>query len=129
MDCLLDADLSDDYAPTDKTLERYRMCYDAFIKWHESNAMTTFDEDVLLAYFNEVSKTYKSSTLKSMYSMLKRTLFKHHNIDIGPYSRLMDAIKEHSIGYERTKPKVFTVEEINRFTSEAPDEHYLAMKV
>ncbi|XP_037036078.1 uncharacterized protein LOC119074189 [Bradysia coprophila] len=128
MDSLLDGDLSDDKAPTGKTLERYRMCYDVFIKWHESNAMAGFDEDVLLAYFNDVAKTNKFSTLMSMYSMLKRTLSKRHSIDIGSYSRLMDAIKEHSVGYERAKPKVFTVEEINRFMVEAPDEHYLAMK-
>lgn len=130
MDPLLDEDLSEEIAPTDRTTDRYRMCYDTFMKWHESNEMTAFDEDVLLAYFSVVSETYKSSTLKSMYSMLKKTLFTHHNVDMGSYKRLLDAInKEYSVGYKRAKAIIFSSEEINRFMTEAPDEHYLAMKV
>lgn len=125
----MEADLSDDFIPSDRTLGRYRTTYDAFIKWQESNDLNTFDEDVLLTYFKDLSKTYKSSTLKSTYSMLKKTLSHNDNVDIGTFSRLLEFIKKNSVGFESEKFKVFTPEEINRFLVEAPDHDYLLMKV
>lgn len=127
----MEADLFDDNATTEKTQERYKIIYETFVKWKQSNGFNSFDEDVFLAYFNEASKTYKSSTLKSMYSILKRMCVHFNKIDITPYNRLLDLIKEHQVTtlYERRKCKVFTAEEINRFMVEAPDKHYLAMKV
>lgn len=113
----------------ERTQQRYMNCYQTFLKWQKSNRITAFDEDVLLNYFNEASKTYKSSTLMSMYSMLKDTLNRHHNIDISTNCRLLTFLREKFEGFESKKFKVFTAEEINKFLVEAPDEHYLAMKV
>lgn len=113
----------------DKTNCRYKTSYDAFIKWQESNGITSFGEDVLLAYFNEAAKTYKSSSLWSMYSMLKSTLTRYNNIDISTNSRLTAFLREKAVGFVSKKSKVFSAEEISKFVMEAPDEHYLAMKV
>lgn len=113
----------------DKTDIRYQKTYHSFIKWQELNGITSFDEEVLLVYFNEVSKTLKCSSLWCMYSMLKRTLGRNNNVDITSYNRLLEFLKEKSVGFESKKAKIFTAEEIHRFMTEAPDEHYLAMKV
>lgn len=112
-----------------KTHSRYNSFYDTFIKWQESNGISLFDEDVLLAYFNESSEKHVSSTLWSRYSMLKSTLLRNNNVDISNYSRLLAFLKEKQIGFERKKSKVLSAEEIYRFLVEAPDEHYLMMKV
>lgn len=112
-----------------KTDKRYKNSYDAFIKWQESKGITSFDEDVVLDYFNEASKVYKSSSLWSMYSMLNSTLSRNNNIDISTNSRLMAFLKEKAVGFESKKCKVFSAAEIEKFLVEAPDEHYLAMKV
>lgn len=116
------------------TLLKYKNAYTTFIKWQESKGITSFDEDsledILLDYFTEVSKTYKSSTLWSMYSKLKSTISHYNHIDISANnSRLIAFLKEKAVGYQCEKFKVFTAEEINKFLVEAPDEHYLAMKV
>lgn len=112
-----------------KTQSRYKQSYEVFTKWQESNGITSFDENVLLKYFVEASKSYKFSTLMSMYSMLKNTLSRNNNVDLSSYKELLAFLKEKSVGFEKKKFKVFTDEEVNRFLAEAPDEHYLAMKV
>lgn len=112
-----------------KTDYRYQKTYETFIKWKESNGISSFDEDVLLTYFDESSKTLKSSSLWSMYSMLKKTLGRYNNVDISKNKRLLAFLKEKSIGYDRKKCKVFSLEEISRFLLDAPDDDYLAMKV
>lgn len=114
----------------EKTDYRYEKTYATFVKWQkETNETTSFDENTLLAYLNELSKTLKCSSLWCMYSMLKRTIYRHHNVDISLYSRLSAFLKEKSMGYESKKCKVFSADEIQRFLTEAPDEDYLAMKV
>lgn len=122
-----------DVAPLDalphKTDYRYQKTYETFIKWKEANGISSFDEDVLLTYFDENSKTLKCSSLWSMYSMLKKTLGRYNNVDISTNKRLLAFLKEKSIGYDRKKCKVFTAEEISRFLQTAPDDDYLAMKV
>lgn len=125
----MEADLTNDFIPSDRTLGRYQMTYDTFVKWQDANGYTSFDEDVLLAYFYNISKSYKSSTLWSIYSMLKKTINHNDNIDITSYDRLLSFLKENSVGFESEKFKIFTTEEINRFLTEAPDHDYLLMKV
>lgn len=114
---------------SDKMTSKYKSCYDAFVKWQETNGITSFDEDVLLAYFTEAAKTYKSSTLWCTFAKLKSTIFRNNNVDISGYSQVIAFLKERAVGFESKKFKMFTTEEVNRFLVEAPDEHYLAMKV
>lgn len=108
---------------------KYKITYDTFVKWQESRGFTSFDEDVVLEYFTESAKTYKASTLWCVYSKLKNTILRNNNIDISTYSRLIAFLKEKAVGFESKKVKIFSCEEINRFLLEAPDEHYLLMKV
>jgi hypothetical protein len=66
----------------------------------------TVSENVVLAYFMEKSKTVKSSTLLSTYSMLKLTLNIRDGIDVTKYLKLVPFLKKKSVGYQAKKSKV-----------------------
>ncbi|RZC33183.1 hypothetical protein BDFB_014663, partial [Asbolus verrucosus] len=55
----------------EKSADRYLKEYEQFIKWCDENDVTTINEYVLLAYFELKAKNFKSSTLWSIFSMLK----------------------------------------------------------
>lgn len=115
--------------PVFKTSVRYSQCYDAFMKWKQSNGIDSIDEPVLLAYFGEVSKKRKPSSLWSIFSMLKNTLISNHGVNIGEYTGITSFLKEKNVGFHSQKAKIFTAEEVNQFLVEAPNYTYLAMKV
>ncbi|KAJ8982961.1 hypothetical protein NQ317_005279 [Molorchus minor] len=73
-------------------------------------------ENVLLAYFSENAKNYKSSTLWAQYSMVKSCLIIYDNIDISKFPKLFFA-------------KILTKSEIDRFLSSADDKEFLMIKV
>lgn len=113
----------------DKSYDRYVQAYDKFMEWQKSQNTNAFDEDVLLAYFYETAKTFKPSTLCSVYSMLRSAIHCRHDVNIAQYNRLIAFLKKKSVGFESKKSNVFTAEEMNRFLTEAPDAEYLALKV
>jgi hypothetical protein len=70
----------------------------------------TVSENVVLAYLMEKSKTVKSSTLWSTYSMLKLTL----NIRDGTgVSEIGTFFEKKSVGYQAKKSKVLTRDQID----------------
>jgi hypothetical protein len=114
---------------TQKSMKRYWQEYDIFMKWAEDNDVTIYNEYVLLAYFQAKSQNLKSSTLWSIYSMLKSTLNIKQNINIENYSKLIAFLKRTKDGYVAKKSRILEIEEIEKFINEAPDETYLLMKV
>lgn len=112
---------------------RYRAAYQAFLAWIEDeNLSPAITEDNLLAYFvhHMTSKKASPSTLWPLYSMLKSTIILHHGIDIACYQqRLPQYIKSHIAGYQPTKAKLLSKDQVNEFLSSAPDEEYLIDKV
>jgi hypothetical protein len=100
-----------------KSMKRYGQEYDIFMKWAEDNDVTIYNEYVLLAYFQAKSQNLKSSTLWSIYSLLK--------------SKLIAFLKRTKDGYVAKKSRILEIEEIEKFINEAPDEtyEYLLMKV
>jgi tRNA 2-selenouridine synthase SelU len=106
---------------------KYEKQYDFFIAWCNLKKVKRYTENVIV-YFSEKAKTMKSSTLWSMYSMLRSVLSVKNNIDISQYKKLIAFLKQQSVGYNRKKSKTFTKEEILKFLFEAPDEirgHYM----
>lgn len=114
-----------------KSRTSYERAYRNFMEWRSRKKINTFSEDVLLAYFNELSKKYVCSTLWIFYSMLKTTLEFYHNISMKPYAKLREYLKHNSIGYRPVKnvKMSFSIAEITKFLAEAPDFVYLATKV
>lgn len=113
----------------EKSKEKYNKQYKIFCDWCETKKIAKFTENVLLVYFMEKSKTIKSSTLWSIYSMLKATIMVNKDIDISHFKKLIAFMKKNSVGYRAKKSKIFSRIQINEFLSEAPDERYLMMKV
>jgi len=112
-----------------KSRDKYMTIYKKFMEWRASKNTTSFSENVLMVYFDELSKSTKPSTLWSHYSMLKSTLNMHQNINIQNYAKLNAFLKRQSTGFVCKKSKVLTSDEIKKFINEAPDNKYLATKV
>lgn len=112
-----------------KSSNRYLQAYEVFRQWQTSKNTTSFDEKVILCYFNEAAKKYKPSTVWSMYSMLKKTLTFKHNIDISKQCQLQAFLKTNSDGFKSKKSNVFTEEQVRKFVVDAPNVYYLGMKV
>ncbi|KAJ8963593.1 hypothetical protein NQ317_012695 [Molorchus minor] len=72
----------------EKSRERYENTYELYSKWCVAKGVQHTSETVLLAYFCEISKQSKASTLWSRYSMLRAVLNFRHNVDISNYAKL-----------------------------------------
>ena len=53
-----------------KSLYKYTFVYNMFITWRQTNEITSVSENVLLAYFDELSNTLATSTLNSVGTLL-----------------------------------------------------------
>lgn len=112
-----------------KSKKVYESVYKSFMEWRDSKKTSSFSENVILAYFGELSEKYKASSLWTHYSMLRSTLEIHHNIKLDTYGKLRAFLKRKSDGYKAKKAKTFTPEQINSFIQNADDQKYLATKV
>lgn len=113
----------------EKSRQSYEKQYNLFVGWLATHQITDIDENVLLNYFLEKAKIMKCSSLWAIYSMLKTTLAVNRGLDIGKFNEVAAFLKKKSVGYKPEQSKVFTKEEVYTFLSQAPDDHYLMMKV
>lgn len=112
-----------------KSKDVYLQQYNLLMNWREKKCTISFSENVILAYFSELSKTMKSSTLWKVYSMLRTTVGIKHNIDLSKYSKLRAFLKKESQGFTAKKSRTLTGEEVNKFLTIAPDTIHLGTKV
>lgn len=112
-----------------KSKALYDAVYQSFKDWKVKHKEKSTSEDVLMSYFEEISKKYKCSTLVAQYSMLKKEINIHEKVNIGKFVRLNSFIKKQSVDYQPKKSEVFHADEVNKFLTEAPDKQYLATKV
>lgn len=106
----------------------YDTKYSLFNSWCSENGVINVTENVLLAYFERLSKKNKSSTLWSTYSMLRACLNVYKNTDISRFARLQAFLKRQSQGYQPKKSKILEAPDIDRFLREANDLDHLAKK-
>lgn len=112
-----------------KSKARYEKAYKLFKDWCASETMSNIDtESVILAYFSELGKSKKPTTLWATYSMLRTTLSVKENIDITKFAKVGAYLKKMSAGYRPKKSNIFTQSDIDRFLKEAPLE-FLPQKV
>ncbi|KAJ8982084.1 hypothetical protein NQ317_015596 [Molorchus minor] len=88
----------------EKSRERYENTYELYSKWCVAKGVQHTSETVLLAYFCEISKQSKASTLWSRYSMLRAVLNFRHNVDISNYAKLKAFLKRKNVGYQAKNP-------------------------
>ncbi|KAJ8974673.1 hypothetical protein NQ317_018511, partial [Molorchus minor] len=112
-----------------KSRSLYDIAYNRFKKWCAEKNVQVYSENVLLAYFSENAKNYKSSTLWAQYSMVKSCLIIYDNIDISKFPKLIALLKRTGDGYQAKKSKILTKSEIDRFLSSADDKEFLMIKV
>jgi len=114
----------------EKSSARYKQVYDKFIKWQQSrNISNLFTENILLAYFNQMSTSKSPNTLWACYSMLRCIINMKHKVDISKFQNLISFLKNKGKNYVPKKAKVFTNTEIEQFFKDAPDGSYLDTKV
>jgi hypothetical protein len=85
----------------EKSKRQYDKCYNDFKEWCNTNNVKTVSENVVLAYLMEKSKTVKSSTLWSKYSMLKLTLNIRDGIDVTKFLKLVPFLKKSQLVIRR----------------------------
>ena len=107
------AEISKNLLP-EKSRERYEEEYSKFTDWCkvQSVELRKVSDEVLLVYLSEKSKIMKSSTLWSRFSMIKSCLKLKENVDISNFDKTLAFLKRQSVGYQPTKAKVFTADEI-----------------
>lgn len=112
-----------------KSVDKYNRQYDIFMEWCKKHGIKKYSENVLLAYFSDLSKEYSPSSMWSYYSMVKATISAKKDIDISKYKKLTAFLKQKGRNYVPKKSKTLSQEEILKFLLNAPDEIYLMMKV
>lgn len=113
-----------------KSRIQYEIAYNKFVKWCEEKGVPgKYTENVFLAYFEEKSKVWKSSSLWSNYSMIKAMLRINSDVDISKHFKLIAFLKRQGEGYQPKKSKILTRDQIEQFLKCAPDDEYLMMKV
>ncbi len=111
-----------------KSEEKYLKEYSIFKECSNGKKVGKPSENVMLVYFYEKAKTYKSSSLWSKYSMLKTTLMVYDSINI-KFPKLVAFLKRESANYRPKKSQIFSRDDINSFLVKAPDDMYLCIKV
>ena len=81
-----------------KSQKRYEQRYEQFLEWKESKNTRLTSENVLLAYFKELSKKNAPNTLRSIWSMLKRFIKRKDNVDIKKFFELRGFVKVNQKG-------------------------------
>ena len=95
-----------------KSKDRYMAAYKAFIKWQEKEGTNSFSEEVMLAYFSELTQRYKPSSLWSIYSMVATVVRIRHNVDPMKYPQLKSLARKNSKGYVPKKSKVLSTKNV-----------------
>jgi hypothetical protein len=85
----------------EKSKRQYDKCYNDFKERCDKNNVKTVSENVVLAYLMEKSKTVKSSTLWSTYSMLKLTLNNRDGIGVTKFLKLVPFLKKSQLVIRR----------------------------
>lgn len=108
----------------------YETVFNRYEQWCARKKVENIaNEKVLLAYFEELSKSRKCSSLWSYYSMLRSVLSIKKNLDISKHIHLIAFLKRKSDGYRPKKSRIFTKNNIAKFLLEAGDEKFFMMKV
>ena len=100
-----------------KSRDRYDRVYRSFMQWKKDEKATSNSERTILLYFGYLfhEKRMKPTTLWSYHSMLQTTLSIKDNEDISKYAKVTAFLKRQSDGYEPTRAKSFSKEEMEKF--------------
>ncbi|XP_011308819.1 uncharacterized protein [Fopius arisanus] len=105
--------------------------YSNFKTWMVENKLdlNNIDQDIMLAYFDELKGKYKPTCLWATYSKLRSTISAQHNVNIHNFLQLIQFLKIAKKGYRSVQALALTEEQVKKFLLTAPDEIYLDTKV
>ena len=89
----------------EKSKEKYEIAYENFKSYKRQIRTTSSSGNILMAYFTELKKKYKPSTLWNIYSMLKKTLNVKEKINIAQYCALTSLLKKEAKAFQCKKRK------------------------
>lgn len=114
-----------------KSADRYKLVYENYKNWQMDHrgSMSSSEETNLVVYFKDLSAKLKPSTLWSLWSMLKKTLYSRESLDITKFYNLKSLIKNNSKGYKPKKSAILKWDEILKFINEASDDIHFVSKV
>lgn len=107
-----------------RTSGKYNSQYDIFMEWCEKHAIKKYGENVLLAYFSDLSKQYSHSSTWFYCSMMKATI---HELKLENKAHGFFKTKE-KYSYPKRVCNGFAAE-TRKFLLNASDEMYLMRKV
>ncbi|KAJ8983445.1 hypothetical protein NQ317_013318 [Molorchus minor] len=84
-----------------KSKRQYEKCYSEFKDWCDKQNVKTMSENILLAYLMQQSKVVKSSTLWSIYSMLKCLLNIREGIDVRKFLKLVPFLERKAVNVKK----------------------------
>lgn len=113
----------------EKSKQIYEHKFNQFNSWCIEKKVTRISENVLLAYFSELSKNMSPSTVWSTYSMLKSTIKIKNDIDISRFKKVIAFLKKNAVGYVPKKSKILSKSEVEQFLKKAPNHFFLMKKV
>lgn len=124
------ADINDGVVPF-KSAYRYKLVYETFLKMKDANKANSLDGNVLVCYFKDLQKKFKSNSVWSVCSTLEKTLILKHKLDINKDLNLKAILKNFPKGYSYRAKKfpAFSWDNIMKFMNKARDDIYLAAKV
>lgn len=114
----------------EKSFSKYETAYNKVKAWQKTENVIILCEEVMLAYFEELSHKFAPTTLWSIYSMLKCTLnaFERNNIE-KKFPNLIAFLSNNTVDYKLKKAMILSPENVNDFLKAAPDLKFLATKV
>lgn len=113
-----------------KSKKSYEKAYKDFKDWCvQKKVGDTITENVLLEYFAKLLESSKGPAVWSTYAKLRATFNVMENIDIKNFVKLRAHLKNRCKGEQPKSSEILTRKQIYQFLQDAPDEHYLGMKV
>lgn len=118
--------------------KNYKVACKKFYEWTKSNSINSLSENNIMNYVNYLKKELTTNSLIDHMTVLRTFIQINYKIDINSYEKvnnLWNTIYDHQITMESSvesisyRQTMFTLEEIQKFLTDAPDYHYLHHKV
>lgn len=112
-----------------KTKHVYEKEYSCFQEWLTQHSVSSINETVMMAYFQDLSESYSPNSLWTKFSMLRKELIVKKKIRSNEaFVQVQQFLKQTGRRYQPKKSKVLTRDQVLTFLKEAPTEEYLLEK-
>ncbi|XP_063908425.1 uncharacterized protein LOC135126358 isoform X1 [Zophobas morio] len=112
-----------------KSKAAYSKVYEDFQEWRRENSVNGVDENILLAFFEDLSHKYSPNTLWPKLSMLRSMLHLREKTDVKLFDEVEAFVKNKNKGYIPKKSEVLSRQQLKKFMREAPNDIFLMYKV